>query len=187
MNRDLDHYIKVYKGLISNTLRESTLKQLQDAQFKKHEFYDAYTDKYAPTKNDLSVSWDTIQSNNALMQVVYIALREYVKVDCNFNWWPGWNGFTDIRFNKYDEHTEMKEHWDNITDMFDGTRKGVPTLSVVGLLNDNFTGGEFIMWEDNVVPLEAGDVVVFPSNFLYPHRVNQITQGTRYSFVSWSW
>ena len=35
--------------------------------------------------------------------------------------------------------------------------------------------------------LNQGDVLIFPSNFLYPHKVNSIKKGTRYSFVSWVW
>mgnify|MGYP001213588018 CR=1 FL=1 len=34
--------------------------------------------------------------------------------------------------------------------------------------------------------LKKGDVVIFPSNFMYPHRVEKVTKGTRYSFVTWS-
>ena len=40
---------------------------------------------------------------------------------------------------------------------------------------------------DEVVPMAKGSVVVFPSCFLYPHRVDPITSGIRYSCVSWSW
>jgi predicted 2-oxoglutarate/Fe(II)-dependent dioxygenase YbiX len=79
----------------------------------------------------------------------------------------------------------MSNHCDHITDIFNGTIKGIPTLTVIGLLNNNFTGGEFVMFEDKIYELDAGDIIVFPSIFLYPHRVNPITSGTRYSVVSW--
>jgi predicted 2-oxoglutarate/Fe(II)-dependent dioxygenase YbiX len=26
---------------------------------------------------------------------------------------------------------------------------------------------------------------LFPSNYLYPHRITPVTQGTRYSIVTW--
>jgi predicted 2-oxoglutarate/Fe(II)-dependent dioxygenase YbiX len=81
----------------------------------------------------------------------------------------------------------MKEHCDHITDMFDGTRRGIPVLSIVGILNDDYEGGDFIMWQDTKIDLKQGDVLVFPSVFMYPHRVERITKGTRYSFVSWTW
>jgi predicted 2-oxoglutarate/Fe(II)-dependent dioxygenase YbiX len=81
----------------------------------------------------------------------------------------------------------MSEHCDHITGVFDGNRKGIPILSLVGLLNDDFEGGEFVMFEDEEIPFNIGDIMVFPSLFLYPHKVNPIITGTRFSMVSWVW
>ena len=72
-------------------------------------------------------------------------------------------------------------------DLFDGEKKGIPILTIVGLLNKDYNGGEFVMLEDEIINLEPGDIVVFPSLFLYPHRVNEVLEGTRYSFASWAW
>jgi len=71
--------------------------------------------------------------------------------------------------------------------MFDGERKGIPVLSVLGILNDNYKGGEFIMFQDEEIKFKTGDLLIFPSNFLYPHRVEPVTKGIRYSFISWTW
>ena len=30
-----------------------------------------------------------------------------------------------------------------------------------------------------------GSCVVFPSNFMYPHEVKEVTKGTRYSVMTW--
>jgi predicted 2-oxoglutarate/Fe(II)-dependent dioxygenase YbiX len=70
--------------------------------------------------------------------------------------------------------------------MFDGERKGVPILSVLGLLNDDFEGGEFFMI-DKQREFSKGDILIFPSNFIYPHVVKPVTKGIRYSFISWIW
>jgi predicted 2-oxoglutarate/Fe(II)-dependent dioxygenase YbiX len=80
----------------------------------------------------------------------------------------------------------MAMHCDHINTLFDGQRKGIPILSVVGLMNDNYTGGEFIMCGKEI-ELMAGDLLVFPSVFMYPHMVNPVTTGVRYSLVSWVW
>jgi len=98
-----------------------------------------------------------------------------------------WSGFTGVRFNRYDETTEMRNHCDHIHSIFDGERKGIPTLTVLGGLNNEYEGGELVLWEDTKIELPAGSIAVFPSNFLYPHKVDPITSGTRYSFVSWVW
>ena len=70
--------------------------------------------------------------------------------------------------------------------MFDGNKKGIPILSVLGVLNDGFKGGEFLMFDnDSKIDFEKGDILIFPSNFLYPHKVKPILEGTRYSFITW--
>mgnify|MGYP003324890271 FL=1 len=42
----------------------------------------------------------------------------------------------------------MQLHCDHVRDIFDGERKGVPIFSVVGALNDDYSGGELIMFDD---------------------------------------
>ena len=81
----------------------------------------------------------------------------------------------------------MDSHWDNIRDIFDGERKGVPIFTVAGVLNDDYSGGEFIMFDDYKIEIKQGDVIIFPSTFLYPHRVSPVIEGIRYSYVSWGW
>jgi len=103
-------------------------------------------------------------------------------------------GFTDSvqmcsfgKINRYRIGQEIEEHRDHIHALFDGVLKGVPILSLVGVLNDDFSGGEFIFWDDYKIELNCGDVVMFPSNFMYPHKVTPVLTGTRYSVVSWAW
>ena len=37
------------------------------------------------------------------------------------------------------------------------------------------------------VELGVGDVVMWPSVFLYPHEVTPVTKGTRITAVMWGW
>ena len=80
----------------------------------------------------------------------------------------------------------MLPHVDHIHSLFDGKEKGIPILSMVGLLNDNFKGGEFLICNKDI-NLKQGEVVVFPSVFLFPHEVKKIIKGDRYSFVVWAY
>ena len=43
------------------------------------------------------------------------------------------------------------------------------------------------MFEDKKIDTKKGDLLIFPSNFLYPHRIAPVTKGARYSYVSWVW
>ena len=40
---------------------------------------------------------------------------------------------------------------------------------------------------DEKIDLSKGDIIIFPSNFMYPHKVEPVTKGTRYSYISWIW
>ena len=94
--------------------------------------------------------------------------------------------FTPIRFNRYRTGTVMRKHYDHIHSIFDGQHKGIPILSLLGVLNDNYEGGGFFFSDTYEVPLKAGDILVFPSNFMYPHEVKEVTKGQRYTFVAWA-
>ena len=91
-----------------------------------------------------------------------------------------------FRLNRYTKGTNMAPHVDNITSIFDGKEKGVPILSIVGILNENYEGGEFIVCNQKII-LKTGEIIIFPSNFMFPHEVKPITKGTRYSFITWGY
>lgn len=65
------------------------------------------------------------------------------------------------------------------------------TLTCIINLNEDYEGGDFVFYEQNGkdemkrVKCKKGTIIFFPSNFLYPHKVEPITKGTRYSIVSW--
>jgi len=90
---------------------------------------------------------------------------------------------TDFRLNKYDIGGFMSRHCDNIHHSH-GQTYGYPQASVLLFLNDNFKGGEFLVSEEQPT-IKTGEALIFPSNFMFPHEVKKITQGTRWSIVSW--
>jgi predicted 2-oxoglutarate/Fe(II)-dependent dioxygenase YbiX len=63
-------------------------------------------------------------------------------------------------------------------------------LSIIINLNDNYEGGDLIFTDSKLneikrLKLEKRSIVFFPSNFMYPHKIEPITKGTRYSIVAW--
>jgi len=97
------------------------------------------------------------------------------------------NYFSSIRFNQYNINQTMRKHIDHINSLFDGNLKGIPVLSFILNFNDDYKGGDLIFWEDYKISLGEGDVVVFPSLFLFPHRVTEVEENIRYSGVCWAW
>lgn len=86
------------------------------------------------------------------------------------------SGYQLLKYEKGDFYTQ---HVDSFTE--------IPrTISCSFILNDNFKGGEFSFFNNTLVyPLKKGSAIMFPSNFLYPHSVLPVINGTRYSIVTW--
>lgn len=53
-------------------------------------------------------------------------------------------------------------------------------------LNDDFEGGGWAFWDKTkTFKVKKGSIIMFPSNFMYPHEILPVTKGTRYSIVTW--
>lgn len=59
-------------------------------------------------------------------------------------------------------------------------------LSCTISLNDDYDGGEFSFFDDEmIIRTGSGGIILFPSNFMYPHSVREVIRGTRYAIVTW--
>jgi len=147
-----------------------------------HAWYNVESNTSKGENTDCNVAATDINFNDILLPAIQKALNDYTSKIAKTRIF---SKISEIRLNRYGEGKDMKKHFDHIHSMFDGENKGIPILSVVGLLNDNFTGGEFYVNGVNM-KLKKGDIIVFPSNFMYPHEVKTIKKGERYSYVSWT-
>ena len=73
------------------------------------------------------------------------------------------------------------------TDHFNTSNRA---LSVIINLNNDYEGGDLVFTDQKEkeiqrLKLNTGSIVFFPSNFMYPHSIQPITKGTRYSIVAW--
>lgn len=184
MNKNLRDYVKVY-NLMSLEFCDNTINQLRNSNFEPHRIYKPRENIVETRPNLANTYYGNIENMPHLMKHIYSALSKYILTDINFEWFPGWEGYTIPRFNRYAKGQSLYTHCDHIHDIFDGQRKGIPKVTCVGVLNDNFKGGEFVMFNDEVIPVKTGDIIVFPSVFLFPHSVNEVTEGERYTFASW--
>ena len=59
------------------------------------------------------------------------------------------------------------------------------TVSLVSYPNDNYEGGELFFPKLNLkIKPKAGDCYIFPSTFLFSHKAETVTSGTKYSIVT---
>jgi predicted 2-oxoglutarate/Fe(II)-dependent dioxygenase YbiX len=181
---NLQDYVAIY-NINNPSVCQQIIKNIDNANWEKHSYNDPITNKYTTYEDDLEISYQDETTQVYLKDVINNCVSDYLTnvVPMPFKL----QGLCDVRFNRYKTGANMKFHQDHIHTLFDGERKGIPILSVLGLLNDNFEGGDFLMFDGKKVNLAAGDIIIFPSNFLYPHSVTTVTKGTRYSFVAWGW
>jgi predicted 2-oxoglutarate/Fe(II)-dependent dioxygenase YbiX len=69
-------------------------------------------------------------------------------------------------------------------------KKSIKKLETFSGLNEDYEGGDLVFYnQDNTemkrVKCKTTTCIMFPSNFQYPHRIEPITKGTRYSIVAW--
>lgn len=85
-------------------------------------------------------------------------------------------GYDLLRYNEgqfYTQHT-------------DSFKKQQRSVSCSFLLNDDYEGGEFAFFDrEIIIKAGKGSIVMFPSNFMFPHEVMPVISGTRYSIITW--
>jgi len=184
-----DYILHLNNWIPKNILNKTIIELSEDKTWKQHNFTNSQTLENIALNGDkeLNVSnGNNLTHLQDLHDLTWKALEKYILIDKlgreTFN---AWKGFSQIRFNRYNKNQIMSKHCDHIVSLFTGDIRGIPVLSIVAVLNDNYKGGEFIMFDDYEIKFKAGDLIIFPSIFLYPHLVKPVTKGTRYSFVSW--
>jgi len=176
----LQKYIDIYKP------KEPILseKEINSLQWQKGEWTDQSGD---------SIHYQNCGASFCYEQSMYDRLIGWAR-DCattyasqrDFNI----NAGSSPRFNRYVEGECMEKHIDHIHSCFDGHQKGIPVLSIIGILNEEYEGGDLIFYldgEEYTPKLKTGDTLVFPSSFPWAHEVKPVISGTRYSWVSWAW
>ena len=189
ITNDLNYYLKNFKGVINKEICNDTIKQLSNhSKFEQHQFYNSREQKLKTLSGnkELDTTVDQPSTSKIFMDTIFQCLLDYMKY-IKLPYFDGWSGYSAITWNRYNKTKKMAEHCDHIQSLFDGKRKGVPILSCLGSLNDDYKGGELIFFGNKTIKFEQGDLLIFPSNFLYPHRVEPVDSGVRWSYISWVW
>lgn len=168
---------------IPHELCEKTLEYIEMLEWTPH-MWGSYNREEGAIEIGGSKSADPLVAklldeshNTELRSCVHDVIKTFYKSRLNLD---------SLRFNRYRIGERLTKHVDHITSIFDGERKGIPILSVIGQLNDNYEGGELVI-NDEIIPLKQGDICVFPSVYLYPHEIRTVTKGERISFVTWAY
>lgn len=183
---DFDGYILHLKSFISPSKCNQVLSDLE--KFERDEST-PYTDGLLNNKTDTYFDPDIPIIDELSKKIFEDGLKIYAEKVRAFNW--SYYGSDTLhysemiirRFNKqsiFDYH-----HDDIISELFKHwfiRRQNILTCIVYFNDSSEYTGGnlQFASSNKEYSP-NIGDVIIFPANWMYYHKVSEITSGTRYS------
>tara|TARA_R100000329_G_scaffold146788_1_gene133664 strand:+ start:613 stop:1206 length:594 start_codon:yes stop_codon:yes gene_type:complete len=93
------------------------------------------------------------------------------------------NQVVDMQVLKYEQGGHYIPHVDD--------HPTIPrTLSFIYRLNNDYEGGDLVWYMNNKEfhrsKTAPNSLIMWPSNFLYPHTVEPVTKGLRWSIVAWA-
>lgn len=184
--------INIYRGAVSKELQDYIINTLENnlngtGPYKWNgALVTESTDVIAEVRNclDFKISTknlgprtfanaDLYDMHEQTFQAIKTATEDYGQY-----WGVGIRFFESFNYVKYDgPGTRFKIHADHGPSY-------IATTSAVMYVNDDYEGGEiyFPRFDLRLKP-EAGDIVVFPSTYVYEHASEDIVNGTKYSVV----
>ena len=186
--KQLQDFILTIPNAVSADLRTKILQEYADSdEWKEALIENGVKDTTQRNVSEIPISQQTvIQKHNEVRAVIdkelftcaglvlskyQAAFLEFTSVHIDDD-----EGYTLLRYEDkqfYNEHT-------------DATKKLPRSVSCSFAINDDYEGGDWSFFGGAYVTrLNAGDAILFPSNFLYPHSIRPILSGTRYSVITW--
>ena len=132
------------------------------------------------TEQDIGSSISRRVIYNHLKRFTSAVNKQYIKNVCKFYFAKE----SMFQFLYYD--SKMKGHYEYHTDHM---KENPRVLTILVGLNssDEYDGGElFVQNQEKGIKLDKGDVIAFPSNFMYPHKVAPVTDGERKVLIIWT-
>ena len=184
---DLSNFIKVYENIVDVDLCDFIINEYKDDNWKDARVGGS---KEMKTENKVRNCCNINISNKSVIDVNIInrkkiddlmfrcsgtAIQKYITE------FPELIVESDYGYNllRYQEGGFYIQHTDSY-------KKEQRAVSCSFCLNDNYEGGEFAFFNKTLkFKLKKGSVIMFPSNFMFPHEILQVTKGTRYSIVTW--
>ena len=203
LSSDIDIYVKniafginVYKNTISkadcaNFIDTLNTKLNSDGPYKwntEDEFQDMEETHKIRSVFDFQMNHETLgpknrdnedlhRINDSVLSAVKKCVSDYASL-----WDISINYYEPLNFVKYEHpNSYFKRHIDHSPNI-------VRTVSAVVYLNDDYEGGElcFLRLDELAIKPEAGDILVFPSTYLYEHESKNILKGAKYSVAAFT-
>ncbi len=179
-----EKYIMVFDNIIPKEVCDDVINEYKNSfEFEDALLIGGVVDKTIRNCNTLVISNpDVIQKNKVvrekidkqLYKCLSLATEKYCETYRNCSIRKD-DGFVLLCYKKGEFYVE---HTDN------GINNR--TLTCIMILNDDYEGGKLRFFSGKYTPeLKKGSIIIFPSAFMFPHEVTEVTSGVRYSIVSW--
>ena len=121
MNLNLKKYVKHKKKFLNKKFCNQVIKSLSNYNWDTHTFYKGKNYVKESGNKELDVSYGKQKDPNVeiIMKKLWFEIQDYIS-SLNFPWFKGWQGYSLIRYNKYNLNKKMAEHCDHINTLFDG-------------------------------------------------------------------
>lgn len=185
-NKKLEDFIMVLNNIVPNELCDAVLSEYKDTNYWNSAMTGGGLDQNARNCSVISISERGLIEQNrdirfeidkCLYDCVATALTEYEQSHPEFLFEIQEDtGYELLRYETGQFYVQHSDHF----------KLQPRTLSCTLCLNDDYEGGEFGFFNREVkYKLKKGSILLFPSNFMYPHEVMPVTSGTRYSIITW--
>lgn len=159
-----DNNYKYQEAMVGYSMKIPEYRDCVDFKYKEHDFDDDQTE-WGDKLRQLAQ-----ETGYRQLQVVKDYTRKYNIGELRY-----WEATNYVR---YGEGQHFQEHHDH------GYSYNC-VVSLVAYPNEDYEGGELFFRLQNVqAKARAGDVFIFPSNFMYPHRAMPVKSGVKYSMVT---
>ena len=156
-------------------------------------------DKSAPytdglLNNDADSYFDPdIEHINLVRDRIFVdGIKEYASEVRSFNWsYYDTDSFhcSEMIIRRYNKGSEFKYHHDDIIgEIFPHwflRRQNILTCNFYFSDADDYDGGDLVFTCGKSFHPSMGDIIIFPSNWMFYHEVQKITKGKRYSGTVW--
>jgi hypothetical protein len=184
---ELKEYITIYDDVLPLNCLSNLLKFANKISFKKAQIGEGEENfnirrTYTNTLSNLSNSMTECHWANILYHYFDKNLNQYGIVNQIIDY--KYLRINDLEILKYEENGFYTWHVDHFA--------SIPrTMSCILLLNNDYEGGNLCFRNPDgsgemEIDVKPNRMIIWPSNFLYPHTVKPVTKGTRYSVVAWA-
>jgi len=184
-NLNMDSYVKVYTQVIKPEICDEFSEKIKNEK-QKNNFNSPMTDLLRIGKYVNVYAADVKFKDFSKKVIADISTEigsKYVKDVRPFYYAYGDKLSTsDAHILDYSKDDFFRIHHDHYAESLNFSR----LLTVCAYLNDDYEGG-YLEFPSigKTYKFKKGDVIVFPSNWMYYHGVTPITSGNRYTIVFW--